>query len=90
METPGFARPTDAAFQNWLQGISNDNLPYDVEPLGPDCDGTSPTPAMAKWTFPNNFTEAEKAAYRDLYADIRRFAQSHGFSVDFVPHIDIR
>ena len=39
----GLCAPTNAAFQNWLQGIPNENL-YGAEPLGPNCDGTSPPP----------------------------------------------
>ena len=44
----GLCAPTDDAFQNWLQGISNQQLAAGVTPLGPDCTGSTavPTPAM--------------------------------------------
>ena len=40
----GLCAPADNAFQNWLQGISNQDLAAGVTPLGPDCtDSTTPT-----------------------------------------------
>ena len=43
---------------------------------------------LANWIFPADFTESQKNAYRELYADIHRFAeQQYGYSVGFTPDI---
>ena len=39
-DNAGLCAPTDAAFQTWLQGISNSNMSIEVDvPFGPNCDG---------------------------------------------------
>ena len=47
----GLCAPTDVAFQNWLQGISNQQLAAGVTPLGPDCTDTT-TPTSTSTTVP--------------------------------------
>ena len=44
-DNSGLCAPTDAAFQAWLQGISNSNMSIEVAvPFGPNCDDSQPTP----------------------------------------------
>ena len=40
----GLCAPTDSAFQNWLQGISNQDIAAGVTPLGPDCTDSTEVP----------------------------------------------
>ena len=43
-DNSGLCAPTDAAFQTWLQGISNSNMSTEVAvPFGPNCDDSQPT-----------------------------------------------
>ena len=49
----GLCAPADNAFQNWLQGISNQDLAAGVTPLGPDCTDST-TPTSTPTTVPTN------------------------------------
>ncbi len=43
-DNAGLCAPTDAAFQTWLQGISNSNMATEVAvPFGPNCVSSEPT-----------------------------------------------
>ena len=48
----GLCAPPNEAFQDWLQGISNQNLAAGVTPLGPNCTSSSATPTATATAIP--------------------------------------
>ena len=65
-ENSGLCAPTDAAFQAWLQGISNSNMSTEVAvPFGPNCDDSQPTPTTDSCVEPLT----DDGAINDSWAD---------------------
>ena len=70
-DNDGLCAPTDDAFQAWLQGIANEDIPDDAASIGPNCD-EGPTP-----TAPANGYIAFTST-RDIDVDIHVMEVTNG------------
>ena len=84
-DNDGLCAPTDEAFQAWLRGIANEDLPDDVTGTGPNC-GEQPTSEPFKLEVLDSRTHAEVGQPFEITVkmhDVQQEVPHGGISVSF-------